>query len=443
MEANHVLSGSHFCCNRRDALMQAVILAGGKGKRLRPVTDQPKPLVKIGEQVLLDHIIHHAVKHGVSSIIVAAGYKADLIEKHVASATYPVPVEVVRENTALGTAGALLNCSSLLEDTFFVLYGDIYSTINLSRMHSFHRNVNADVTVSVHRSDHPQDSTVVSIDSDHRITQSVEKPGDSWRTYGSLTVSPTYILSKNVLKLIPAAPCDIAKDLLPRLIQKTRVYGYETDEFTKDIGTPDRLENVRAGRPERTAAFLDRDGTIIREVNLLSDSKDMELLEGAAEGIKALNENNILVIVVTNQPVVARGIITEEQLQKIHEELSTQLKHQGARLDAIYYCPHHPETHHPEANDPKYRRECSCRKPATGMIDEATKTFKINLDRSFVVGDQSRDIQLGKNAGCTTILLDEGYRGQDNKYKAKPDYRCKSLKEASDIIISKTNELQP
>lgn len=199
--------------------------------------------------------------------------------------------------------------------------------------------------------------------------------------------------------------------------------------------TMERLEKVEVHLARKVAAFIDRDGVINEEIDFITKKEQLRLIKRAAEGIRMLNEAGILAIVVTNQPVVARNLITEEKLDELHSELRGMLLKEGAKLNAIYYCPHHPEKNHPEANNPKYRRECSCRKPNAGMIDEAAKTFKIDVGSSYVVGDRSVDVQLGKNAGCTTILVKTGYGGKDGKYDAKADYECGSLLEACKLII--------
>jgi mannose-1-phosphate guanylyltransferase / phosphomannomutase len=187
----------------------------------------------------------------------------------------------------------------------------------------------------------------------------------------------------------------------------------------------------------RAAAFLDRDGTINENVDWLTDRKDIILIPGAAEGIKLLNEKQILVVVITNQPVVARGMATEDDVHKMNARLATLLEEKGARIDAFYFCPHHPETNHPEANDPKYRRDCDCRKPKPGMFRDAARTHNIDLAQSFMVGDKTIDIAAGKAAGCSTILVQTGSAGNDGKEQVTPDHICKTIKEACELIIKK------
>lgn len=177
------------------------------------------------------------------------------------------------------------------------------------------------------------------------------------------------------------------------------------------------------------AVFLDRDGVINKEVDVLRDLKQLRLLPGVARVIRQLNKLGFLIIVVTNQPVIARGWLTEEEVDDIHNVLIKRLSQKGAQIDAIYYCPHHPN-----ANLKKYRRRCQCRKPNIGLIKKAVKKFKINIKKSFMIGDSTADILAGQRAGLQTILVETGYAGKDGKYNIKPNFIIKNLSEAIKII---------
>lgn len=184
-----------------------------------------------------------------------------------------------------------------------------------------------------------------------------------------------------------------------------------------------------AKRKEK-AVFLDRDGTINREVDVLRSACELRILRGAAKAIRALNKLGFLVVVITNQAVVARGWIKEKGVDRIHAVLVNRLKKRGAQIDAIYYCPHHPQ-----ANLKKYRLRCRCRKPNIGMILKAAKKLGIKIRGSFMVGDTTRDILAGKRARLKTILVKTGYGGEDGYHKnVKPDYVAKNLLEAVRII---------
>ncbi len=177
------------------------------------------------------------------------------------------------------------------------------------------------------------------------------------------------------------------------------------------------------------AVFLDRDGTVNKEVDNLRSLGQLRILPGVAPAIRELNKLGFLVIVITNQPVVSRGLVTEKEVDAIHAVLVRRLGQKGAKLDAVYYCPHHPM-----AQVRKYRVVCRCRKPNTGLIIKATKKFGINLKKSFMVGDSTRDVLAGKNANMKTILVKTGYAGKDGKYNVKPDFTAKNLNEAVKII---------
>ncbi len=183
------------------------------------------------------------------------------------------------------------------------------------------------------------------------------------------------------------------------------------------------------------AVFLDRDGTITKSTDLITKIEDLELEEGAAEGIKLMNDLGLKVIVITNQPQVARGLCTEEDVHAINNEMINKLKKQGAIVDAVYFCPHHPE-HHPDVPEHarKYRIDCRCRKPGTGLIEQAAKDFAISIENSFFIGDSTRDVKAGENAGCISILVETGLAGKDEKFPSEPDYTCSDILQAAKLV---------
>lgn len=180
--------------------------------------------------------------------------------------------------------------------------------------------------------------------------------------------------------------------------------------------------------------LLDRDGTINAHAGLVIKPEQLVLLPDAAKAIKLLNDHNILVAIVTNQPIVARNLCTEDEAEAINQYLINMLAKQGAKVDAAYFCPHHPESTHPEASN-SYRIDCNCRKPKTGMLVQAAKHFKISPLNCFMVGDSTRDILAGKNFGCKTIILQTGEAGKDGTYSVLPDYTSDNLYEAAKLII--------
>lgn len=184
------------------------------------------------------------------------------------------------------------------------------------------------------------------------------------------------------------------------------------------------------------AVFLDRDGVINEVSGFVTKPEEVRLIDGAAEGIRILNSLGLKVVVVTNQPQIARGLCSEEDVERINSKIAEDLEKEGARIDAFYYCPHHPETHHKDVPEHarKYRIACRCRKPETGMMEQAAKDFGINLRHSFVVGDRTVDILSGRNAGCRTILVRTGDGGQDGKHEAEPDFISPDLRGAAGLV---------
>lgn len=164
-------------------------------------------------------------------------------------------------------------------------------------------------------------------------------------------------------------------------------------------------------RPEdidQVGVFFDRDGTLNTEVDFLCRPEELELLPNAARTIREANEFGVKVFVITNQSGVARGLLTEETLAAIHRRLVDLLDHHGARVDGIYYCPHHPDF-----GSPPYNKVCTCRKPKTGMLLQAAREHGIDLQKSFVIGDRCIDMQAGVKAGCGTALVLTGYGSVD------------------------------
>ena len=179
---------------------------------------------------------------------------------------------------------------------------------------------------------------------------------------------------------------------------------------------------------------MDRDGTINQYRGLVWKDEDFELEENACDAIKQINQSGKLAIVITNQPSVARGLCQIKDIETVHKKMSTLLGKEGAYLDDVYFCPHHPDKGYPEEN-PAYKISCECRKPKTGLIQKAVEQYHIDLSSSWMVGDTTVDIQTGKNAGLHTALVLTGEAGNDKKYDVAPDLVCKDLREAVEMIL--------
>jgi len=426
--------------------MKAVILAGGKGTRLANLTKSiPKPMLKIGEKPVLEHQIELLKRYGIRDIIILTGYLSEVIEEYFGNGeNFGVKITYFKEKKPLGTTGGLKEVENQLREDFLLLYGDVMVNMDLQRLIDFHREKRGICTLVVHPNDHPYDSDLLEIDKNGKITAFYPKPHKENQYYRNLVNACLYVMSPEMLKYIQkGVKADFGKDIFPKIVQKEDLYGYNTAEYLKDMGTPERLKEVRedyeSGKIERLnrenkrgAIFLDRDGVLNKYVGLLYKIEDFELLPGVAEAIRKINRSEFLAIVITNQPVVARNLCTIEQLNKIHNKMETLLGKERAKLDAIYYCPHHPDKGFPGEN-PKYKIECNCRKPKTGLIERAVSDFNIDLKNSFFIGDSLRDVLCGKNAGITTIGVKTGQACKD--CKIKPDYMFEDLNEAVNFIL--------
>lgn len=408
----------------------------------------PKPMIPIAGKPVLEHQMSMLRLHGVTDVYLSIGYLGHLIEEYFGDGSaFGVNISYLREESPLGTAGGMKKLMGIISEDFYVVYGDILFDVKLDDYLSFHRNKNSAATLIVHPNDHPFDSDLVEMDDNCQISGFHLK--DEKPPYHSNIVNAAfYLVSPRIFSYIPTdAPSDFVKDVFPAMLGGgERLYGYRTAEYLKDMGTYHRFDRVSAdlesGRihakskyVKRAAVFIDRDGTLIHDVELLCRVEDARLFPFATESIKSLNRHGILAIMATNQPVVARNLCDEERVRLIHRKIETELGHARAFLDDIFYCPHHPDKGYPEEN-PLYKIECRCRKPDIGMLEDAAERYNIDLAASWFVGDTTGDIQTGMNAGMKTILVRTGKGGADGKFEVSPDYVCDTLKDAVKVIIS-------
>jgi mannose-1-phosphate guanylyltransferase/phosphomannomutase len=430
--------------------MQVVILAGGKGARMGDLTREiPKPLLPIAGKPILEHQIELAKRYRHTDFVLLTGYQGEKIVDYFGDGSrWDVTIRYQQETAPLGTGGALLGAEHLLENIFFVLYGDIVFDMDLDALSAFHGRKGSLATLVVHPNSHPYDSDLLEIDGDDRVTVFHRKPHESGSCYRNLVNAGLYVVSRGLLSRIPAGTfSDLGRDVFPQLTdERTALTGYATAEYIVDVGTVDRLKNVAADivsgktarlnkKNKRRAIFLDRDGVINEEHDHITAPDMVKLLPGAVEAIKKINRSDYLAIVITNQPMIAKGFATENDLDRIHAKLETLLGVGHAYLDRVYYCPHHPEKGF-SGERPELKIQCDCRKPFPGMVFRAASDYNIDIKNSIMVGDQTADIQTGINAGCKTVLVKTGYAGNDGKYICRPDAAANTLSDAVDSILS-------
>lgn len=432
--------------------MKAIIMAGGRGSRIASVAgDIPKPMMRVHGKTILERQIENLNASGITSITIVVGYLGRVIEEYFmdgkkwgASITYFEE----KEEKPLGTAGALFYMKERgeIESDFILMCGDLVIDIDFERLISFHekkKKEGALATLLVHPNSHPYDSALIETE------KVLDKAGGIPRETGRVTAwlgrkrdgtdegdregvyrkncvnSGIQVLTPELLDITKDAShlpekVDLDRDVLQKAVKTGRIYALNTTEYICDMGTPERyrqvISDVESGithrrnlRFKQRAVFLDRDGTLNRDIPFINTADKLELLPGASKAVSLINKAGYLAVVITNQSVIARGEATWEDVEQIHNKLETLLGNEGAYLDGIYVCPHHKDRGF-LGERIEYKIECNCRKPKTGLIESAAKEMNIDVAKSIMIGDSSIDEECGRNAGCMkSIRIKDGY----------------------------------
>ena len=411
-------------------------MAGGRGTRIASVaSDVPKPMIKICGKPILEHQIENLKACGLTEIILVIGYLGDKIREYFgAGEKFGVNIEYFIEDHPLGTAGALFKMPQLTED-FLLLCGDVIIDVDFNRFIAFHKEHEAWASLMAHPNGHPYDSSLLVTEilppqqpggmpeDTHRVIRWMNKEDERLyyknRVNAGIEIISPMLLKEAMKDFVPRHPetpdkIDLDRDVLKPNIKSGRVFAYDTPEYIKDMGTPDRfyetekdiqkgLVHARNLKNKQKAIFLDRDGTINKMVGFVTKPEQFDLIPGAAEAIRLINKSGYLAIVVTNQPVIARGDCTFEELQTIHDKMETELGKEGAFVDAIYVCPHHTDKGFP-GERPEYKCNCDCRKPKPGLLVQAAEDFNIDLSQSYMIGDSDRDVEAGIAGECRKAI---------------------------------------
>ena len=398
--------------------MKTVIMAGGKGTRISSIaSDIPKPMIKIDGKPVLEHEIECLRMQGFNDIIITVSHLGNIIMDYFGDGkAFGVNIEYYFEEEPLGNAGALFKIKDKLTEDFLLLNADAVFDIDFNKFVSYHKEKGGLVTLFTHPNSHPYDSGLIIADDNGAVLNWLAKEDDRPKYYRNRVNAGLHVISPNVLDVVIDTPkIDLDRQLLKPLSGTGRMYVYDSPEYVKDMGTPERYESVTRDfvngivkgknlSNKQKAIFLDRDGTINKYVGFLRDIDEFEFLDVFADAIKEINKSGYLAIVVTNQPVIARGEVTYEELNLIHNKMETLLGNEGAYLDAIYYCPHHPHSGY-EGEIPELKFDCDCRKPKPGMLLKAANDYNIDLSQSYMVGDSENDVEAGNAAGCKSVLL--------------------------------------
>lgn len=419
--------------------MKTVIMAGGKGTRISSVANNiPKPMIKIEGKPILEHEIECLRDQGFTDIIITVSHLGNVIMDYfgdgscISVATgkpFGVHIEYFEEKTPLGNAGALFKIKGKLDSDFLLINADAMFDVNFNRFVEFHKMHGGLVTLFTHPNSHPYDSGLIITDRNGSVEKWLAKEDERPVYYRNRVNAGLHVMNPKVLDLVDietdSIGCtgtdgriikvDLDRQILKPLAGTGKMFCYDSPEYVKDMGTPERYYSVckdfkngvvnrKNLKNKQRAVFLDRDGTINKYIGFLRNIDDFELIDGVSEAIRKINESGYLAIVVTNQPVIARGEVTVDELEEIHKKMETLLGTKGAYIDAIYYCPHHPHKGY-EGEIRELKKDCECRKPKPGMILNAAQDFNIDLAKSWMIGDGKNDIMSGINAGCKTALI--------------------------------------
>lgn len=408
--------------------MKVVIMAGGKGTRMLSIaSDIPKPMIPIEGRPVLEREIECLCEQGFTDILITVGHLGNVIMDYFGNGLkFGVHITYYFEKKSLGNAGALFQVKDQLTDDFLLLNADAMFDIDFNRFVQYHKTHDAVATLFTHPNSHPYDSGVIIADEHMAVRKWLAKEDERPEYFKNRVNAGLHVLNKKILEqTVEGGKIDLDRQLLKPLAGTGQMYCYDSPEYVKDMGTPERyyavckdfangIVKARNLKKRQKAIFLDRDGTINEYVGFLTDIKEFHLLDGVAEAIRKINASGYLAIVVTNQPIIARGEVSFTELQEIHNKMETLLGAEGAYIDAIYFCPHHPDKGF-EGERVEYKISCDCRKPKPGMLLKAAEDFNIDLSRSWMVGDGKNDVEAGKNAGCKTVLIGTEDYGQDRK----------------------------
>lgn len=380
-------------------LRQAVILAGGTGSRLRPLTyEVPKPLVLVNNRPFLEYLVEMLKENGISEVVLLLGYLHEKITQHFgdgSSLGIDIKYSIGKVSDKTGTR--IKNAEHLLDDVFLLMYCDNYWPLNLKRLLEFYNEHKTLASTTVYtnkdgKGEYGSENNI-HVDDDGYVLKYDKSRKD--KNLNGVDIG-FFIISRKVLELVPNHNFSFEEEILPLLINKQQLSGYQTEHRYYYISTPESLKLTEKFLQPKKVVFLDRDGVINKkppENDYVKNWSEFEFLPGAIKALKLLTQNGYDIYVITNQRGIARGMMSEHDLRVIHEKLEEELEKHNARINQIYYCPHGKDD------------GCECRKPKPGMFFQAASERNFDLTKAIFIGDDERDLQAGDAAGCKTILV--------------------------------------
>lgn len=389
------------------ARAQAAILCGGLGTRLGALTAAtPKPLLAVGGEPFLDHLLRELGRFGLRRVALLAAFEADQVHafarNSAAAARFGMGLTVSVEPERAGTAGALHHARDLLADEFVLLNGDTWLDVNYLGLQALRRNSGVPAAMALRRVDNAARYGLVEL-AGERITEfgtgQADAGGGCWINGGVVACS------RELLQRVPDQGA-LEELVWPHLAREGRLAGLATGGFFLDIGVPESFaegQRTIPARHRRGAVFFDRDGVLNVDHGHVGTRDRFTWMAGAREAVRLVNEADMYAFVVTNQAGVAKGFYTEDDVRSLHAFMQDELAQAGAHIDDFRYSPYHAE-----GVVAAYRRESDCRKPGPGMLNALLRDWPVDPARSLLVGDKESDLAAAAAAGVRGCLFAGG-----------------------------------
>lgn len=380
-------------------IQQAVILAGGRGTRLRPFSDTaPKAMYPFEGKPFLEYLIEQVKRFGITDILLLLGYRPDKIMEHLGDGrAFGVQIQYQVTPVEWETGNRLRAARSLLAERVLLMYCDNYCPLIWEKVTAQYESSGLPLQVTVYENQdgYTKDNLLISPEG---VVTRYDKKREASGLHG---VDIGYILmERSLLDRLPNGNVNFEQSLYPLLAAEGNLGAYVTAHRYYSVGDWSRIELTKKFFLPKRVIFLDRDGTLNRrppKAEYITQPEDFVWLEGAREAVRLLKEKGYSLYLVTNQPGIARKKLTLEDLNAIHSKMQIELRESGGELDDIFLCPH------------GWDEGCDCRKPKPGMLYQAQRKYALDLTKCYLIGDDPRDIEAGEAAGCRCFQVDEAH----------------------------------
>ena len=405
-------------------IRQAVILAGGLGTRLGELTKQtPKPMVLVNGKPFLEYLIVMLKENGIEEVVLLLGYLPDKIMNYFKDGSdFGVKIKYSVGEVSFETGKRLKNAESFLDDIFLLMYCDNYWPLRLTKIIEFYDKHNELTMITVYNNYDNTTKNNMLVDENGYVSGYDRSRKD--KNLNTVDIG-FVIMKKKSLADMPLTNFSLEEEFYPKLIGKKEMVAYRSDQKYYSIGTPEKLKIAEELLADKKIVLVDRDGVINKKAGKADYVKkwsEFRFLPKALDGLRLLSESGFKVVIITNQPGIARGRVSKEDLEEIHRNMINEVKKNSGKIDAIYCCMH------------GWDDNCECRKPKPGLLFKASRDLKFNLTKTFFIGDDERDVAAGDSAGCKNILI-TNETDNDRKNNVKPYFVCKNLYDAAKIVV--------